>query len=60
MSPRRCYASGDVNNNSINSAHGTNRKHDGPVEAVLLRKNTVFPGRSQSVMGASTNADAHG
>ena len=25
-------------------------RHDGPVEAVLLRKNTVLPGRSWSVM----------
>ena len=30
------------------------------MEAVLLRKNTAFPGRSRSVMGASTNADARG
>ena len=30
------------------------------MEAVLLRKNTAFPGRSQSVMGASMNADARG
>ena len=55
------YASGDVNNNSINSAHRHQPKGTTvPVEAVLLRKNTAFPGCSRSVMGASTNTDAHG
>ena len=33
--------------------------HDGPVEAVLLRKNTVLPGHSQSVKGASAGTGTH-
>ena len=49
--PWQRYASGDVNNNSINSDHGHQpKRYDGPVEVVLLRKNMALPGHSQSVM----------
>ena len=36
------------------------KRHDGPAEAVLLRKNTALPGHSQSVLvgpGARTHTD---